>query len=312
LNLRIVESDSTAPPSAVRPGAPAARTRTPVSETARAGNGARADEGVVIRLSPAAQRILARSPGGDQDGPTVGGGGNDANATDEAAGSEPQVAAKSRSTGQSQTTGQLEKLSSEDRDVVSRLAARDTAVRAHEAAHQAAAQGLGGGASFSYETGPDGRRYAVGGEVPVSLRPGRTPQETINNAQIVRSAALAPADPSAQDLAVASQASQMEAEARQEIVRNRSDAAASGASGSTAARGSARAGGGNAAPVAGGNGEEGSGAERVARSSPRDVEQDQVMIFSALKAERATINGHSHADGGGCALCARAVARYAS
>ncbi len=71
-----------------------------------------------------------------------------------------------------------------------------------------------------YETGPDGKRYAVGGEVPVSLRPGRTPQETIANAQTVRSAALAPADPSPQDLAVAAQASQMEAQARQEIAQN--------------------------------------------------------------------------------------------
>ena len=89
-------------------------------------------------------------------------------------------------------------------------------MRAHEAAHQAAAGGLGGAASFTYATGPDGRRYAVGGEVPVSLRSGHTPQETIANAQAVRSAALAPADPSAQDLAVAAQATQMEAEARQE------------------------------------------------------------------------------------------------
>ena len=68
-------------------------------------------------------------------------------------------------------------------------------MRAHEAARRAAAGGLGGAASFSYETGPDGKRYAVGGEVPVSLRSGRTPEETIANAQTVRSAALAPADP---------------------------------------------------------------------------------------------------------------------
>ena len=123
-----------------------------------------------------------------------------------------------------QATGAVTKpLTPEQKAAVSELAARDTAVRAHEAAHQAAAGGLGGAASFTYETGPDGKRYAVGGEVPVSLRSGHTPQETIANAQAVRSAALAPANPSAQDLAVAAQATQMEAEARQEAAQTKAD-----------------------------------------------------------------------------------------
>jgi hypothetical protein len=107
-------------------------------------------------------------------------------------------------------------LSPEDEEVVRKLAQRDTHVRAHEAAHQAAARGLAGGASFTYETGPDGQRYAVGGEVPVQLKTGRTPDETIANAQAVRAAALAPADPSAQDMAVAAEATQMEGQARQQ------------------------------------------------------------------------------------------------
>jgi len=96
------------------------------------------------------------------------------------------------------------------------LEARDREVRAHEAAHQAAAGGLGGGASFDYETGPDGRSYAVGGEVPIDMSMGRTPEETIRRAQQVRAAALAPADPSPQDMAVAAAAGQMEASARQQ------------------------------------------------------------------------------------------------
>ena len=58
----------------------------------------------------------------------------------------------------------------------------------------------------------DGRRYAVGGEVDLDVH-WPTPDETIRNAQQVRSAALAPAQPSGQDRAVAAAASQMEAQA---------------------------------------------------------------------------------------------------
>jgi hypothetical protein len=102
------------------------------------------------------------------------------------------------------------KLTAEQQRQVAWLQQRDTHVRQHEAAHQAAGGSLTGGASFSYQFGPDGRGYAVGGEVPVRLATGRTPEETISNARQARRAALAPADPSAADLAVANSASQME------------------------------------------------------------------------------------------------------
>jgi len=82
----------------------------------------------------------------------------------------------------------------------------------------AAAGGLArGGASYSYETGPDNRRYAVGGEVSIDTSPGKTPQETLQKAQAIRAAAQAPAKPSQQDLAVAASAGQMAAEARAEL-----------------------------------------------------------------------------------------------
>ncbi len=75
-----------------------------------------------------------------------------------------------------------------------------------------------GGATFKYETGPDGKRYAVAGEVQISISEGRTPAETIARAEQVRRAALAPANPSGQDQNVAAQASQMEARARAELI----------------------------------------------------------------------------------------------
>ena len=103
-----------------------------------------------------------------------------------------------------------QQLSAKQQAELTGLRQRDTEVRQHEASHQGAAGALAGGASFSYQTGPDGRSYAVGGEVPIHVQAGRTPDETIANARKVRHAALAPTDPSAQDLSVAAEAASVE------------------------------------------------------------------------------------------------------
>jgi len=112
-----------------------------------------------------------------------------------------------------------EGLSEEDLKKIEELKKRDAEVRAHEQAHQSAAGPLSNGAtSFDYESGPDGKRYAVGGEVSIdtSTVPG-DPQATIEKARQVRRAALAPADPSGTDRQVAAQATKMETEAKQEL-----------------------------------------------------------------------------------------------
>lgn len=109
-------------------------------------------------------------------------------------------------------------LSQAEKAQIKQLQERDREVRQHEMAHLAASGGLAtSGAVYSFQVGPDGIAYAVGGEVSISMGPGRTPQETIARAETVRAAALAPADPSAQDLAVAAQAAKMEADARAEL-----------------------------------------------------------------------------------------------
>ena len=107
----------------------------------------------------------------------------------------------------------------EEKQTIERLRARDREVRAHEAAHKAAAGSFAkGNATFEYQTGPDGKRYAVGGEVSIDTsKIANNPEATIRKAQTIRRAATAPAQPSAQDRSVAVQASKMEAEARQEI-----------------------------------------------------------------------------------------------
>lgn len=122
--------------------------------------------------------------------------------------------------GQQSAIGGKKELSDEERAQLQKLKARDLQVRQHEQAHMAAGSGLiTSGASFTYEKGPDGVNYAVGGEVGISTSPGRTPQETIQRAQQIRAAALAPADPSGQDRSVAAEASKMEQQARAELAQ---------------------------------------------------------------------------------------------
>ena len=112
-------------------------------------------------------------------------------------------------------------LSLEEQRMVTELQAADTNVRAHEAAHMAAGGGLTSPASYTYERGPDNKMYAVAGEVGISTSEGNTPQESLNKAQTIRRAALAPADPSPQDLKVAAQAASMEMSARAEILQEK-------------------------------------------------------------------------------------------
>ena len=109
-------------------------------------------------------------------------------------------------------------ISEADKQVVAKLQSRDREVRAHEAAHQAAGGGAVGGASYSFQQGPDGKQYAIGGEVSVDLSTsGGSPEATIAKMARVRAAATAPAEPSGQDLAVAAAASAIAAQAQQEL-----------------------------------------------------------------------------------------------
>jgi hypothetical protein len=109
-------------------------------------------------------------------------------------------------------------LGEDEKEQVRELKKRDTEVKNHEQAHMASGGGLvQGGASYEYQNGPDGHMYAVGGEVKIDVSPERTPEATIRKMQQVRRAALAPAQPSGTDRAVAAQASQIEAQARMEL-----------------------------------------------------------------------------------------------
>lgn len=115
-------------------------------------------------------------------------------------------------------------LSEEEKRVVAQLKKIDTETKAHEKAHIAAGAGLvQGGASFTYKRGPDGRMYAVGGEVSIDTSPENDPDATIRKMQQVKRAAMAPSNPSGQDRAVAAQAAQTESDARIEKMRQQQE-----------------------------------------------------------------------------------------
>ncbi len=100
------------------------------------------------------------------------------------------------------------------------LEARDREVRQHEQAHLAAAGNLArGGIVYDEVRGPDGRRYAIAGEVHIDVSPvPGDPRATIEKAQRIQRTALAPSEPSGQDRQVARQAQAMELEAKAELV----------------------------------------------------------------------------------------------
>ena len=128
--------------------------------------------------------------------------------TPEVTQTEPKPGEKTTATGQSVEDPAIQAQ-------IAQLKQTEEKVKAHEAAHKAVGGNLASSASYSYTRGPDGRSYITGGEVQIDMSDGRTPQETISRMQQVIRAALAPADPSGQDRAVAAAAASRMAEAQQ-------------------------------------------------------------------------------------------------
>ncbi len=112
-----------------------------------------------------------------------------------------------------------DEMTEDEKAEVRRLKKLDAEVKAHEEAHRRAAGELvRGGIHYKYKIGPDGKRYAVGGEVKIDLSEDpRGPKETKLKAEKIKRAALAPAKPSPKDRQAASSAERMKAKAEQEI-----------------------------------------------------------------------------------------------
>ncbi|MDP5130983.1 MAG: hypothetical protein NWQ54_08860 [Paraglaciecola sp.] len=139
-------------------------------------------------------------------------GQNKDNGSDESAGRED---AESR---------QREQQQAEDKQI-QELKQRDLEVKAHEQAHAAMGGQHADSPKYEYQTGPDGRQYAVDGEVSINISEGSTPEETVRKMQQIKAAALAPTEPSPQDLRVAAEATQKSVEARNEIAKEKAEQA---------------------------------------------------------------------------------------
>jgi len=107
--------------------------------------------------------------------------------------------------------------------VIAELRMIDMKVRAHEMAHASVGGQYAGAPSYTYVRGPDGRLYAVAGEVPIDVSPEDTPEKTVRKMEQVIAAALAPADPSPQDLAVAAKAAQILQRALMEYAKQKAE-----------------------------------------------------------------------------------------
>lgn len=182
-----------------------------------------------VTISPEAQRAAGQPADAVQGADDAGAVGNEQTNTlpDAKANRNPDEQDKDAAAQSGAPRGKDgEPLSDEEVKQVDQLQARDAEVRRHEQAHAAAGGPyVTSGPTYEYQEGPDGRRYAVGGSVGIDTSPEETPEATITKAQVVRRAALAPAEPSAQDRRVAAKASQMEQQARAELAAERSEEA---------------------------------------------------------------------------------------
>ncbi len=97
----------------------------------------------------------------------------------------------------------------------------DRSVRRHEQTHMRTAQNLSVGTpTFEYAIGPDGKKYAIGGEVNVNFSiVDEDPRATVEKALRIQRTALAPSDPSPKDFQSANEARIMENKARRKLAR---------------------------------------------------------------------------------------------
>jgi len=143
---------------------------------------------------------------------------NQSNSSKEA--KEAQASEQEENTNNKQQADrQLQAQMKEEQQIVSQLKTRDAEVRAHEMAHKTVGGKYAGGIQYEYTKGPDGNKYVVGGEVPISISELNDPEMTAQKMQQVREAALAPVEPSAQDRSVAAKATQIEMKAYADIAK---------------------------------------------------------------------------------------------
>jgi len=130
---------------------------------------------------------------------------------------EAQSPARADAEGEEDSPRETQQLRQEQLEIAD-LASRDREVRAHEQAHASVGGSYAGAPTYTFKRGPDGKSYAVGGEVSIDTSPiPGDPEATLRKMELVQRAALAPAEPSAQDLRVAAEAAAQATQARAEL-----------------------------------------------------------------------------------------------
>lgn len=111
-------------------------------------------------------------------------------------------------------------LTPEQQQRVKELQQTDRTVREHEAAHIAAGAGVvTSGPTYTYTYGPDGKAYAVSGEVGIDTSAEDKPEDNIDKGVRIQKAALAPRDPSPQDYRVAAVGAELESTGRDDLAQ---------------------------------------------------------------------------------------------
>lgn len=124
-------------------------------------------------------------------------------------------------------------LTEAEEKLVRQLQQRDREARAHEQAHAAAGGQYAGAPTYTYQRGPGGKQYAIGGAVSIDTSPiAGDPEATIRKLETVIRAATAPSEPSSIDQRVASQARADLAQARIEAAQQPSEEEEGGTSNS--------------------------------------------------------------------------------
>jgi hypothetical protein len=186
--------------------------------------GAHADQAAVVQFG--AQALgLARSQESAADAEDGADAAAATGSTEEAASDTPANPSKDASAVQG-TVFAAEALSDDEQKSVDQMRQRDREVRTHEQAHKSAGGAYAGSMRLSFQMGPDGKRYAVEGSVPIDVSPvAGDPAATLRKMEVVHRAANAPANPSGADRSVAAQASRVAQQARAQMAAERYAAA---------------------------------------------------------------------------------------
>ena len=176
----------------------------------RSRNAANSNPGVTLYDSNGKETETQQAIAGREEEPS---------SSDQQSSSDQESAAEQQSAQSEQTEQQAQAEQQELRE----LQARDQEVRTHEQAHAMVGGRYAGTPSYEYQQGPDGRRYAVGGEVQIDLAPiAGDPPATIQKMQQVKAAALAPAEPSSADRSIAAEATNRLLQAQAELIVEKS------------------------------------------------------------------------------------------